>query len=91
MTYEDEIKPHREAIDRLNDEIIDKIAQRQKEALAISGVKQRYGKPIIDKTREQDMMDKIKEKADANGLDSDAVERVFTEIIKLCTEAEMRQ
>jgi chorismate mutase len=91
MVYEEEIKPHRDAIDILNDEIITLIAERQKAALAIGGVKKRYGKPVVDKSREQAILDKIREKAQAKGLDSDALERVFREIIRLCVEAEEKQ
>ncbi len=88
MTYMDEINPHREAIDRLNNEIIDRLAQRQREALAIGEIKKRYGKPVVDKTREQAILDTIKEKAPAKGLAPEALEKVFREIIKLCVEAE---
>jgi chorismate mutase len=91
VTYEEEIKPHRKTIDRLNDEIIEKIAERQLVAVAIGHIKQKYGKPVVDKTREQTILDKIKEKAPAKGLDPDALERVFKEIIRLCTEAEKTQ
>ena len=91
MVYEEEIKPHRDTIDRLNDEIIILIAERQKAALAIGGVKKRYGKPVVDRSREQAILDKIREKAQAKGLDPDALERVFREIIRLCVEAEEKQ
>ena len=91
MVYEEEIKPHRDTIDRLNDEIITLIAERQKAALAIGGVKKRYGKPVVDRSREQAILDKIREKAQANGIDPDALERVFREIIRLCVEAEEKQ
>jgi chorismate mutase len=91
MMYEEEIKPHRDTIDRLNDEIITLIAERQKAALAIGGVKKRYGKPVVDRSREQAILDKIREKAQANGIDPDALERVFREIIRLCVEAEEKQ
>jgi chorismate mutase len=91
MVYEEEIKLHRDTIDRLNDEIITLIAERQKAALAIGGVKKRYGKPVVDRSREQAILDKIREKAQAKGLDPDALERVFREIIRLCVEAEEKQ
>ena len=91
MMYEDEIAPHRETIDRLNNEIIEKIAQRQKAALAIGGIKKKYGKPVVDRSREQAILTKIKEKAPGKGLDPDALERVFKEIIQLCVEAEEEQ
>jgi chorismate mutase len=84
----DEIKPHREAIDRLNNEIIQRIAERQREALAIGEVKKRYGKPVVDKSREQAILNNIKTKAPAHGIDPEALEQVFREIIRLCVEAE---
>ena len=91
MTYEEEIKPYREVIDRLNNEIISLIAERQQAALAIGAIKKRYGKPVVDKSREQAILNKIKEKAPAEGLDPEALERVFKEIIRLCVEAEEKQ
>ncbi len=91
MTYEEEIKPYRDAIDRLNNEIISLIAERQQAALAIGEIKKRYGKPVVDKSREQAILDKIKEKAPKEGLNPEALERVFKEIIRLCVEAEERQ
>jgi len=91
MTYEEEIKPYRDAIDRLNNEIISLISERQQAALAIGEIKKRYGKPVVDKSREQVILDMIKEKAPPEGLDPEALERVFKEIIRLCVEAEERQ
>ncbi|MGW8178285.1 MAG: chorismate mutase [bacterium] len=91
MTYEDEIAPYRETIDRLNNEIIAKIAQRQKVALVIGGIKKKYGKPVVDRSREQAILAKIREKAPGKGLNPDALERVFKEIIQLCVEAEETQ
>jgi len=88
MTYEEEIKPYREKIDRLNDEIIEKIADRQKAAIAIGEIKKKYGKPVVDRSREKAILERIREKAPAQGLNPDALERVFKEIIQLCTEAE---
>ena len=91
MTYEEEIKPYRDEIDRLNNEIIALIAERQQAALAIGEIKKRYGKPVVDKVREQAILDKIKGKAPAQGINPEALERVFKEIIKLCVEAEEKQ
>lgn len=88
MTYMDEIKPHREAIDRLNDEIIALISERQREALAIGMIKKRYGKPVVDKSREKAILEGIKAKASVTGIAPEALERVFKEIIRLCVEAE---
>jgi len=88
MTYEDEIKPYRDTIDSINNEIILLIAERQEAALAIGEIKKKYGKPIVDKSREQAILDKIKLKASENSLDPEALEWVFKAIIRLCVEAE---
>ena len=91
MVYEEEIRPHREKIDRLNIEIIEKIAERQKEALLIGEIKKKYDKPIIDTSREKVILESIRKKAQYYMLNSDALERVFKEIIILCVEAEEKQ
>ena len=91
MEYEEEISPHREKIDRLNIEIIEKIAERQKEALLIGMIKKKYDKSIIDTSREKVILESIRDKAQYYMLDSDALERVFKEIIRLCVEAEEKQ
>ena len=88
MTYEEEIKPYREKIDRLNEEIIEKIANRQTVAIAIGEIKKKYSKPVVDMSREKAILERIRKKAPAQGLNPDALERVFKEIIQLCTEAE---
>ena len=89
--YEDEIRPHRDTIDRLNNEIIDKLKERVDAALKIGEIKKRHGQPVVDKTREQAILDSIREKAGAKDMDPDGLERIFKEIIKLCVEAEERQ
>lgn len=91
MTYEDEIRPYRETIDSINSRIILLIAERQQAALAIGEIKKKYGKPVVDKSREQAILDKIRERAPAEDLNPDALERVFKEIIRLCVEAEEKQ
>ena len=89
--YEDEIRPHRETIDRLNNDIIDKLKERVDAALKIGEIKKRHGKPVVDKTREQAILDRIRDKAEAKDMDPDCLERIFKEIIRLCVEAEERQ
>ncbi len=89
--YEDEILPHRETIDRLNNEIIKLLDERVEAALMIGDIKKRYGKPVVDKTREQAILDAIRKKAEIRQMDPDGLERIFKEIIRLCVEAEERQ
>ena len=57
MTYEEEIAPHRTEIDRLNAEIIDRLAKRVEVARAIAEVKRRHGRPVVDAARERIVLD----------------------------------
>lgn len=88
MTYDEEIAPHRAEINRLNEEILERLAERVEVARAIAEVKRRHGKPVVDKARERIVLDKARAQAQARGLDPDGAERVFRAIIDLCVEAE---
>ena len=89
--YQEEIKPHRNTIDRLNNEIIGLLVERVQAALIIGEIKKKYGKPVVDKTREQAILEAIRVKAEENSIDPDGLERIFKEIIRLCVEAEEKQ
>jgi monofunctional chorismate mutase len=88
MTYEEEIGPLREEIDRLNREIVALLARRVDVALRIGKVKTRHGRPVVDRSREALVYERVRGLADGVGLDRDGVERVFGEIIALCTRVQ---
>jgi len=88
VSYEDEIAPLRDEINRLNEKILEKIWERVKVALRIAAVKKRHGVPIVDRGREETVLDHVGGLAADRGLDPVAVRRVFREIIDLCVEAE---
>jgi chorismate mutase/prephenate dehydratase len=90
-TYEDEIDLLREEINKINIEIMEKLAKRVEIALEIGNVKQRYGKSIVDKNREARVYQQVREYAIQNSLDSEGLEKVFREIIALCTQAEVEE
>ncbi len=88
MSNEKEIEELRKKINRLNTEIVEKIAQRVKVAKEIGAVKKRRGLPIVDRGREKRVIEQVKCLALSLGLDADGTERVFRKIIRLCTDAE---
>ncbi len=90
-TYEDEIDPLREEINKINIEILEKLAKRVEIALKIGNVKHQYGKSIVDKSREARVYQQVREYANQNGLDANGVEKIFREIIALCTQAELEE
>jgi chorismate mutase len=90
-SYEEEIEGLRREINRLNAEIVEKLAERVEVAMRIGEVKRRHGRPVVDKSRESKVYQQIQELAHGKGIDSEGVVRVFREIIKLCTEAEREE
>ena len=88
MTYDEEIAVLRKEINKLNGEILDRLAERVGVGRAIAGVKRRHSKPIIDAVRERIVLDQVKAQAAELDLDPDGVERIYRAIIDLCVEAE---
>ena len=89
MTYEEEIGPLRDEINRLNVEIVERLAERVRVALEIGSVKHRHGMPIVDRSREARVYQQVRNLAEEAGIDTGGVEKVFREIIALCTQAEL--
>jgi chorismate mutase len=89
MTYEEEIAPLRDEINRLNAEIVERLAERVRVAIDIGEVKHRHGKPVVDRRREERVYRQTRALAEDAGIDPVGVERVFREIIALCTQAEL--
>ena len=89
MKHEKEIEKLRDEINRLNEEIIYKLAKRVDAAVKIGAAKKRHDKPIIDRRREEKIYEQVRGLAIRNQLDAEGVERVFREIIQLCTEAQV--
>ncbi|MCW4048141.1 MAG: chorismate mutase [Candidatus Bathyarchaeota archaeon] len=88
MSYIREINPLRDEINRLNTEIIEKLKERVTVAIEIGEVKKRHGKPVVDKSREEIVLDNVANLASEMGLDPEATRRVFRKIIDMCVQAE---
>lgn len=88
MTYEAEIGPLRDEINRLNVEIVERLADRVRVAMEIGAVKHRHGRPIVDRSREARVYRQVRALAEEAGIAPGGVERVFRVIIELCTLAE---
>ena len=91
MTYEDEIGPLRDEINRLNNVIVERLADRVRVAKEIGTVKRLNGVPIPDKNREERVYYQVRALAEETGIDPGGVEKVFREIIELCTHAELEE
>jgi chorismate mutase len=90
-SYEEEIEALRKEINRLNIEIVQKLSERVDVARKIGEVKKRHGRPIVDRKREAKVYQQVRWLAAERGIDTEGAERVFREIIRLCTEAELEE
>ena len=90
-SYEEEIGELRKEINRLNAEIVKKLSERVDVALRIGEVKKKHGRPIVDKDREAKVYEQVRKLASDHKIDPRGVEKVFREIIRLCTEAELQE
>jgi len=75
------IEEIRKIIDELDDKIIDALAGRQKIVGEILAGKLQGAKEIRDPQREQELMDDVRKKAAAAGMDPYFMEQLFREII----------
>jgi len=88
MSYTEDMGPLRDEINRLNEEILEKIRERVRVALRIGEVKKRHGMPVVDRAREEIVLNQVESLAADRGLNPEGVRRVFREIIALCVRAE---
>jgi chorismate mutase / prephenate dehydratase len=71
----------REAVSRVDGEILERLARRRRLAVEIVGVKDATGAAVRDQRREEDLLVWLIEAGRARGLDAHFVTRVFHEII----------
>ncbi len=88
MTYEKGIEIQRKRIDRIDEEIFKKILERVKIAKKIGKIKRKYDAGILDKSREERVMEKVRDFAVKNKIAPEKVGSIFRDIINLCREEE---
>jgi len=71
----------RRMIDRVDEKLVDAMAERIRIARMIGGEKRRKSIPVVDEKREREVYKHVVEKASARGLDTRLVEKVFSLLI----------
>ena len=79
----------RDEIDGLNVQIVELLARRVEVARRIGEAKRERNLPIVDRTREGKVYERVRELAMERGLDPEGVEKVFREIVDLCIGAQL--
>ena len=84
------LKPLREQIDRLDEQILDLISRRASVAQHVGEIKKETGAPVYRPEREAEVLRRIAERNDAQGgpLPSQAVTTIYREIMSACRALE---
>lgn len=81
----------RDEINGLNVQIVELLARRVEVARRIGETKRERNLPIVDRTREGKVYVRVRELAMEWDLDPEGVEKVFREIVELCTKAQLEE
>lgn len=80
----------RKKIEHIDDTVVELLKQRITLALEIGRFKQQNDLPIYDKVREQQILSKLRT-ASHEPIDSDALEDLFKQIIRVCRETQLKE
>ncbi|MDR0354872.1 MAG: chorismate mutase [Deltaproteobacteria bacterium] len=83
------LTPLRQEIDGLDSDILELLQKRARAAIELGHLKKKYSYPIMDLTREREVINRLTENVSpGEGLSQEAVMSVFSEIIKACRAAQ---
>jgi chorismate mutase len=88
VTHEAEIENLRREISRLNEEIVEKLAERAEFPAKIGVFKSWHERTIVNRSREEMVYYQNRRPLKERGMDNKAFDRVFREIIRLPTRAQ---
>ena len=80
-----EIPKLRKKVDEVDDQILIALCERVKICKAIGNAKKKQGLPIRDTSRENEVYQRISEKGTQLGLNPFQIERVYREIVNMCS------
>jgi chorismate mutase len=80
-----EIPKLRKKVDEIDDRILAALCERVMVCREIGSVKKKQGKPVKDASRETEVFRQIKEKSAEFGLNPVQIERVYREIVNMCS------
>ena len=81
----EELAELREKVDAIDDQILRDLVQRAKVCQAIGQCKKQKGKPVQDLQREVEVFKRARERAELFKLDPNHIERIFHEIVNMCS------
>jgi chorismate mutase len=79
------IEQLRKKIDEVDEQILQSLSKRTEICSSIGLVKKKHGIPIQDFPRENDVYERIREKAAELGLKPSYVEAIYRQIVNMCS------
>jgi chorismate mutase len=86
-----EIKSVRKEIDSIDDEIISLLSKRKGMSQKIAEIKKQSDKPILDQSREQQVMKRLKKLSKEKGLDENFIISLYNIILKNSRDEQKNQ
>ncbi len=84
----DEIASIRGKVDAIDNQILKDIAARVELCRAIGELKKKQGKPVHDSNRESEVFKRVKERALHYKIDPAVTERIYREIVNMCSNVQ---
>jgi len=81
----EDIKQLRKRIDEVDEQILQSLSKRTEICSSIGLVKKKHGIPIQDFPRENDVYERMRERAAELGLDPSYVEAIYRQIVNMCS------
>jgi chorismate mutase len=79
------IEQLRKRIDEVDEQILQSLRKRTEICSSIGLVKKKHGIPIQDFPRENDVYERMRERAAELGLDPSYVEAIYRQIVNMCS------
>ncbi|MDR0471022.1 MAG: chorismate mutase [Nitrososphaerota archaeon] len=83
-----QIDEMRKKIDAIDEQIIKDLLERIEICRVIGELKKQQGKPIQDRSRETHVFSKVRAQAEKFGLDPTQIERIYREIVNMCSNVQ---
>jgi len=86
--YNTLLKSYREEIDKLDDQIVDLLVQRENVIREVSNVKHDHNVPAVLQKRVDEVRNRNVQRAQNAGMDGKYIEEIYTHIIKTSCDLE---
>ncbi len=79
--YLRKIEPLRKRIDKVDNEIMNQVSERIDIVKEVAALKKQYNIPILDQNREKELLNRLRGKARAKGLNEDFIGALYEAIL----------